>query len=113
MKNHDRKLNNHNHDLRYDAFEQKYNYDLNQTTDAFNHKYDKGRVALPKRMNFRKNSRGGGSFPIQKFIVLIFAIINGSSVMNSGKKPQYEFTGTFLTNENRKKLRTVTLHNKE
>ena len=32
---------------------------------------DKGRMALPKRMNFRKNSGGGGSFPIQKFILQI------------------------------------------
>ena len=30
-------------------------------------------------------------FPIQKFILQIFAIINGSSVMNSGKKTQYDF----------------------
>ena len=30
---------------------------------------------------------GGGSFPIQKFMLQIFAIINGSSVMYSGKKP--------------------------
>ena len=33
---------------------------------------DKGRMALPKRMNFRRSSRGGrGSFPIQKFILQI------------------------------------------
>ena len=34
---------------------------------------------------------GGGSFPIQKFILQIFAIINGTSVMNSGKNLQYDF----------------------
>ena len=31
------------------------------------------------------------SNPIQKFMLLIFAIINGSSVMYSGKKPQHDF----------------------
>lgn len=33
----------------------------------------------------------GGSFSIQKFILQIFAIINSTSVMNSGKKCQYNF----------------------
>ena len=50
---------------------------------------------LPKRMFFRKSSkRGGGSFPIQKFILQIFAIINGTLVMNSGKNLQYNFPKT-------------------
>ena len=31
----------------------------------------KGRVTLPKRMNFRKSSERGGSFPIQKFLLQI------------------------------------------
>ena len=45
-----------------------------------------------KRMNFRKSSkRGAGSFPIQKFILQFFAIINGTLVMNSGKNLQYDF----------------------
>ena len=49
----------------------------------------------PKRMFFRKSSkRGGGSFPIQKFILQIFAIINGTLVMNSGKNLQYNFPKT-------------------
>ena len=30
-------------------------------------------------------------FSIQKFILQIFAIINGTSVMNSGKNLQYDF----------------------
>ena len=34
---------------------------------------------------------GGGSFPIQKFMLQIFAIINASSVMYSGKKAQHDF----------------------
>ena len=40
----------------------------------------KGRMASPKRMNFWKSSKRGGegSFPIQKFILQIFAIINAS-----------------------------------
>ena len=43
-------------------------------------------------MNFRKSSKGeGGEFPIQKFILQIFAIINGTLVMNSGKNLQYDF----------------------
>ena len=44
-------------------------------------------------MNFRKSSEGGegGSFPIQKFILQIFAIINGTLVMNSGKNLQFDF----------------------
>ena len=49
---------------------------------------------LQKRMNFQKSSKRGGrgvSFPIQKIILQIFVIINGSSVMYSGKKPQYDF----------------------
>ena len=42
MKNHDQKLNNH------DAFNQKYNYDLNPTTDAFNQKYNNfGKIPQP------------------------------------------------------------------
>ena len=43
----------------------------------------------PKRMNFRKSSEGGGgSFSIQKFI----AIIDDTSVMNFGKRLQYDFS---------------------
>ena len=43
-------------------------------------------------MNFRKSSeRWGESFPIQKFILQIFAIIKGTLVMNFGKNPQYDF----------------------
>ena len=43
-------------------------------------------------MNFRKSSeRGGGSFLIQKFMLQIFAIIRGTSVMNFGKNPQHDF----------------------
>ena len=34
---------------------------------------------------------GGGSFSIQKFILQIFAIIDNTSVMNFGKKLQYNF----------------------
>ena len=57
----------------------------------------KGRLPLPKRMNFRKNSKGGwggggvGSFSIQKFILQIFAIIDDTSVMNFRKNLQYNF----------------------
>ena len=39
---------------------------------------------------FQKGGRGG-SFPIQKFMLQIFAIINASSVMYSGKKAQHDF----------------------
>ena len=47
----------------------------------------KGRAAQPKRMNFRKSSKGGGvSFSIQKFMLQSFAIIDDTSVMNFGKK---------------------------
>ena len=43
-------------------------------------------------MNIRKNSRGGGSFSIHKFILQIFAIIDDTPVMNFGeKKLQYDF----------------------
>ena len=43
-------------------------------------------------MNFRKSSEGGGgSFSIQKFVLQIFAIIDDTSVMNFGKKLQYDF----------------------
>ena len=43
-------------------------------------------------MFFRKSSkRGGGSFPIQKFILQIFAIIDDTSVMNFRKKLQHNF----------------------
>ena len=48
----------------------------------------KGRVAIKKTDEFSEKFQrggGGGSFPIQKFILQIFAIINGSSVMYSGK----------------------------
>ena len=48
-------------------------------TDAFSEKFRKG----------------GGSFSIQKFILQIFVIINGISVMNSGKKLQN--SGRFAT----------------
>ena len=34
---------------------------------------------------------GGGSFPIQKFMLQIFAIIKGTSVMNFGTNPQHDF----------------------
>ena len=42
-------------------------------------------------MNFRKSSEGGvgGSFPIQKFMLQIFAIIKG--YMNFGKNLQHDF----------------------
>ena len=43
---------------------------------------------------FGKVPKGGGSFPIQKFILQIFAIINGTLVMNSGKNLQYNFPKT-------------------
>ena len=49
-----------------------------------------GRAALPKRMNFWKSSKRG-SFPIQKFMLQIFAIINASQGMYSGKKAQHDF----------------------
>ena len=43
-------------------------------------------------MNFRKSSKGGGgSFSIQKFKLQISAIIDDTSVMNFGKKLQYDF----------------------
>ena len=42
-------------------------------------------------MNFQKISEAGGSFSIQKFILQIFAIIDNTSVMNFGKKLQYDF----------------------
>ena len=43
-------------------------------------------------MNFQKSSeRGGGSFLIQKFMLQIFAIIKGTSVMNFGTNPQHDF----------------------
>ena len=51
-------------------------------------------MKTPKRMFFRKSSKKGGSFPIQKFILQIFAIINGTLVMNSGKNLQYNFPKT-------------------
>ena len=38
-----------------------------------------------------KFQRGGGPFPIQKFMLQIFAIINASSVMYSEKKAQHDF----------------------
>ena len=53
----------------------------------------KGSLSLQKRMNFRKSSEWvGGSFPIQKFMLQIFAIIKGTLVMNFGEKnPQHDF----------------------
>ena len=42
-------------------------------------------------MNFWKSSEGGVSFSIQKFILQNFAIIDATSVMNFGKKLQYDF----------------------
>ena len=42
-------------------------------------------------MNFRKSSKGGGSFSIQKFILQIFAIIDDTLVMNFRKILQYDF----------------------
>ena len=38
-----------------------------------------------------KNHPRGGSFPIQKFMLQIFAIIKGTSVMNFGTNPQHDF----------------------
>ena len=35
---------------------------------------DKGRVELPKQMNFRKTSKKGGSFSIQQFTLQILDI---------------------------------------
>ena len=34
---------------------------------------------------------GGGLFPIQKFMLQIFAIIKGTSVMSFGTNPQHDF----------------------
>ena len=42
-------------------------------------------------MNFRKSSKGGGSFSIQKFMLQIFAIIDDTSVMNFRKNLQHNF----------------------
>ena len=54
-----------------------------EVTEEILPKNPKGRLEIPKRMFFRKSSkRGGGSFPIQKFILQIFAIINGTWGMN-------------------------------
>ena len=50
-----------------------------------------GKGGPTKTDEFSEKFRRGGSFPIQKFILQIFAIINGTSVMNSGKNPQYDF----------------------
>ena len=41
--------------------------------------------------SFQVGGVGGGSFPIQKLILQIFAIINSASVMNSRKNLQYDF----------------------
>ena len=46
--------------------------------------FDKGRVALPNQMNFRKNSKGGtvggggggGLLSIQKFVLQVFGNLN-------------------------------------
>ena len=52
----------------------------------------KGNLPLPKRMNFRKSSKGGGgSFSIQKFMLQIFAIIDDTSVMNFRKNCNITF----------------------
>ena len=51
----------------------------------------KGSRPPPKRMNFQKSSKGGGSFSIQKFILQIFAIIDDTLVMNFRKNLQYDF----------------------
>ena len=47
----------------------------------------------PPFQNFSENSSvlGGGLFPIQKFMLQIFAIIKGTSVMNFGTNPQHDF----------------------
>ena len=43
-------------------------------------------------MNFRKSSEGGGgSFPIQKIMLQIFAIIKGTFVHEFRKKRQHDF----------------------
>ena len=63
----------------------------NQLGLRFSPDLSKGRMASPKVMNFWKSSKRGGSFPIQKFMLQIFAIINAYSVMYSGKKAQHHF----------------------
>ena len=51
-----------------------------------------GKDGISKSDEFlEKFQKGGGSFPIQKFMLQIFAIINASSVMYSGKKAQHDF----------------------
>ena len=53
-----------------------YNLVLIQTKRLVNK--SKGRTGRPKRMNFRKSSKGGGgSFPIQKFILQILDLQTG------------------------------------
>ena len=44
-----------------------------------------GNLTTPKQMKFQRKFKGGGSFPIQKSILEIFANIDDISVMNSGK----------------------------
>ena len=50
-----------------------------------------GKHPPPKTDEFSEKFRGGGSFPIQKFMLQIFAIIKGTSVMNFGTNPQHDF----------------------
>ena len=38
-----------------------------------------------------KFQKGGGSFPVQNFILQIFAIKKDTAIMNSRKNPQYDF----------------------
>ena len=56
-----------------------------------NNKQTLGKGGVSKTDEFlEKFQKGGGSFPIQKFMLQIFAIINASSVMYSGKKAQHD-----------------------
>ena len=52
-----------------------------------------GKINASKTDEFLEKFRrgGGGSFPIQKFMLEIFAILKGTSVMNFGKKSQHDF----------------------
>ena len=44
-----------------------------------------GRVTLPNRMNFRKSSKGGGSFSIQKSILQVWDLYTGLQIGIFGK----------------------------
>ena len=51
-----------------------------------------GKPVPSKTEEFSEKFRtGGGSFPIQKFKLQIFAIIKGISVMNFGTNSQHDF----------------------